>query len=370
MPPTLQRTPFRLPSPAILLALLAVAIASTGCQTPAKEAFPLIVFPQPPAKVRIQYMGSFSSPQDLPRKSSKFADFVLGEEPVTYPIAKPIAAEMVDDRVYICDTVFNSVLVYDLATGQARPFAGDRDIGDIKQPNNIHVGPDGRFFVADKERQAVLVYDAEESFLAAWGRPGEAAPVDVAVRGDDLFVCDISNHRVEVWSATDGSLKEGRTVGGLGTGEGQFLFPTFIALDDAGNLYVTDTGNCRIQKFSPEGEFLMMFGTRGMTFGQFQWPKGVDVDGRGRIYVADSRFCNVQVFNPEGKLLLPFGGPLPQRGNLDLPAGLCVKPWREIPWLRERLMPGFEPEFLVVAISQKGQGFVNLFAVARDEEAM
>jgi len=54
-------------------------------------------------------------------------------------------------------------------------------------------------------------------------------------------------------------------------------------------------------------------------------------------------------------------------GNLDLPAGLSVTAWPELPWLQGRLAPGFPAETLVIVVSQKGEGLINFFAVARDD---
>ncbi|MDK2970500.1 MAG: hypothetical protein PWP23_255 [Candidatus Sumerlaeota bacterium] len=354
----------------LVFAGFAVLAALQGCaaSAPERPAAAPVIFPPPPAPARVQYLGSISTPADLPKPQGGFADFVLGPQPVLYPLAKPISATLRGSRLYVCDTILNSVLMYDLATGEARPLVGDRGIGKIQQPNNLCFDAEGRLYVADKVRQAVLVYAADESFLAAWGRPGEAAPVAVAVYGDELFVCDPEEHEIEVWSRRDGSLL--RTFGGLGSEPGKFFLPTQIAADAGGSLYVTDTGNFRVQKVTREGEALMVVGGPGRVLGKFAWPKGLDVDGRGRLYVADSRFANVQIFDPEGRLLLFFGAPGADGGNLDLPAGLRVMPWPDdLRWLNERVIDGFAPEFLVIVVSQKGEGFVNFFAVARPPEA-
>ena len=146
--------------------------------------------------------------------------------------------------------------------------------------------------------------------------------------------------------------------------------PSHVALDRGGNLYVTDTGNFRVQKFSPEGKHLLTIGGHGDALGKFAWPKGIDVDALGRIYVVDSRFFNVQIFNPQGKLLLFFGGPGRGNGCLDLPSGLCVQPWpADVPWFASHLAGGFDAEFLVTVVSQQGEGMINFFAVARDKTA-
>lgn len=349
----------------VLLSLMSTAGCNRRVGTPPRDRGP-IFFPPPPVQPRVQYLGAVSSSADLPRPRRPFADFILGPAPLRYPLVKPISALISGTKLYVCDTILNSVLVYDLATGEAGPLPGDRANGKIKQPNNIAVDEMSRLYVADKDRGALLIYDSEGFFEYAWGRPGEVQPVAVAVAPEVLYVCDILDHEIEVWDRRDGHLLS--SFGGKGSEPGQFYLPTQLAIDPHGNLVVTDTGNFRVQVLSPTGEPLRQIGGMGTGLGRFAWPKGMDVDDRGRIYVADSRLANVQIFDEMGRLLLFFGGPGPDRGNLDLPAGLSVHPWPPIPWLENRLAEGFDPEFLVIVVSQKGQGFINFFAVARAAE--
>ena len=347
-------------------ALLLLGACARGPRETAGRPAQPIVFPPPPATARVQFLGSLFSTRDLPSRRSRWADFVLGEEPAQYPLVKPYAATLVGTRLYVCDTVLNTVLVYDLLHGGAHRLAGDHGLGKIQEPNAIAIGPDGKFYVADKKRHGVIVYGADEEYLAAWGRPDQVDPVAVAATDKVLYVCDIKDHEIEVWDAATGAYL--RSIGKRGTAPGEFYIPDQIRLDREGNIYVTDTGNFRVQKLSPEGQPLQQIGGFGLGLGQFAWPKGMDVDAQGRLFVADSRFCNVQIFNPAGRLLLFFGGPGPEAGNLDLPAGLTIVPWPgDIPWLTQRLAPGFVPDELVMVVSQIGAVAVNFFAVAREE---
>src|ERR1051326_2223816 len=109
-------------------------------------------------------------------------------------------------------------------------------------------------------------------------------------------------HRVKRLPATPqvGSVSEdvtNRFEGGRGSGEGEFDSPTAIAVDPSGNILVADTGNGRIEKFSPNGSFLA-------TIGGFQAPSGIAVDRAGNIYVAEigSRH-RVQKLGPDGHFI-------------------------------------------------------------------
>ena len=84
--------------------------------------------------------------------------------------------------------------------------------------------------------------------------------------------------------------------------------PWGIALDGEGNVFVSDWGNNRVQKFTADGEFIMEFGEAGDGNGQFRRPSGVSVDRGGDIYVADWGNDRVQVFDPKGVYQLKFTG--------------------------------------------------------------
>lgn len=84
--------------------------------------------------------------------------------------------------------------------------------------------------------------------------------------------------------------------GDSGTGNGQFSSPHSIAVDGSGNLYVTDTGNHRVQKFSSGGAYLTQWGAQGAGDGQFFYPAGVALDAGGNVYVADTANDRIQKF--------------------------------------------------------------------------
>jgi sugar lactone lactonase YvrE len=81
--------------------------------------------------------------------------------------------------------------------------------------------------------------------------------------------------------------------GANGTGPGEFIGPSnggpdSIAVDGSGNVYATDPGNYRVQKFDPRGNFLRAFGSIGQGPGQFiSGPYGLAVDGVGNVYASD-----------------------------------------------------------------------------------
>ena len=105
-----------------------------------------------------------------------------------------------------------------------------------------------------------------------------------------------------------------------GIERGQFNLPRGIARDGAGNFYVVDTVNMRVQKFDPQGKFLAIIGNgRGNGDGQFNplsfegkdsegtGPGGIAVDSQGNIYVADTWNHRIQKFGPAGNFIMRWG---------------------------------------------------------------
>jgi len=100
-----------------------------------------------------------------------------------------------------------------------------------------------------------------------------------------------------------------RRWGSAGQGDGQFRFDIgSIAVGRDGRVYVSDSGNARIQVFSPRGRFLESVGSFGQAEGQFLWPFDVAVDKRGDIYVSDDRAETLTKLAANGAPLWRVGG--------------------------------------------------------------
>lgn len=99
--------------------------------------------------------------------------------------------------------------------------------------------------------------------------------------------------------------------GGRGIARGQFATPQGAAMDKEGNLYVADTGNSRIQRFSPNGDFLAAIGAAGSGVGQLRAPTGVSVDSEGNVYVVDSVTHRLVKFKGDGTFVAQWSGPPP-----------------------------------------------------------
>jgi tripartite motif-containing protein 71 len=184
--------------------------------------------------------------------------------------------------------------------------------GQFNIPSSIAVDPVGNVYVSDPGNDRIQKFTANGIFLTEWGNEdvnynelfgrdccfAEPAtfpsPPGVAVDpAGSVYVADTPDHKIKKFS-TDGS--EITQWGENGIGDGQFSFPSSIATDPAGNVYVYDSGNYRIQVFTSEGEFITKWGSQGAGDGQFIRPSGVAADPAGSVYVADSGNNRIQVF--------------------------------------------------------------------------
>ena len=173
------------------------------------------------------------------------------------------------------------------------------------------------------EAQAVLVWGSEGSGPGQFSEPRGIA---VAAYGS-VYVVDSANHCVQKFSA-DGTLL--KRWGEHGNGAGQFEQPWGVAVGPDGSVYVADTWNHRIQKFDADGNFLLMWGSFGQTTlasgleGQFWGPRGLAVDAAGWVYVADTGNKRIQVFDANGQFITQFGGFGALEGQMDEPVGVAL----------------------------------------------
>jgi len=186
------------------------------------------------------------------------------------------------------------------------------EAGQFRRPRNLAIAPDGSLYVADTENHRIQHLSADGSVLHVWGSFGASTenlpapegtfnePWGIAVGPDgSVFVADTWNHRIQKFTP------DGQFIKTWGYGISQtddpfgFYGPRGLAIDAQGHLYVTDTGNKRVVVFDSEGNFITKFGGAGLEAGRFDEPVGIAVDDQGRVFVADTWNQRVQVFAQE-----------------------------------------------------------------------
>ncbi len=168
-----------------------------------------------------------------------------------------------------------------------------------------------------------------ESCMPVAGATGATFTLEAGTQGDTFEVAVTATNAKgsatstsapsAIVSARPGTLVFSQEIPSTGSGEGQLASPGDVALDSAGDAWVLDTGNERIEEFSPEGRFLRQFGASGSGAGQFRAPDALALDPAGDVWVADTGNSRVEEFSGEGQYLQTIG-----EGELGGVEGIAV----------------------------------------------
>jgi predicted membrane-bound mannosyltransferase/sugar lactone lactonase YvrE len=203
--------------------------------------------------------------------------------------------------------------------GKQVKISADRIIGtkgsgpsQLTSPHDLAIAPDGSIYVADSGNHRIQHFSVDGTFISEWGSFGAANgttpsapgtlndPWGIAVGADgSVYVSDTWNNRIQKFSAKGDFIKE---WGVSGQGETPYALwgPRGIAIDAQGHIFVADTGNKRIVIYDSDGNPVGQFGSVGSDTGQFNEPVGVAVDASGKVYVADTWNQRIQVMQPDG----------------------------------------------------------------------
>jgi DNA-binding beta-propeller fold protein YncE len=344
--------------------LLGTAFSLTGCATAIekKTARAAVFYPPLPNPPRIQYLATFSGPNDVLATRNSFFEFIAGKDATaTESIQKPYGVAMHAGRIYVVDTRGGGYAIFDLEKRRFTFVQGSGG-GKLLKPINITIDPDGIKYVTDTGREQIIVFDRDDRYLRSLGASGDFKPGDVAISGERLFLTDLKHHQVQVLDKQSGKLLY--KIGKAGSKDGEFVYPTNLAIGPDQHLYVADTANFRIEKFTLDGKFVRSFGSVGSGFGQFARPKGVALDRDGRMYAVDAAFQNIQVLSPEGKLLMFFGQGGDDPENINLPTQLVID-YDNVRYFQPYADPNFRLEYVILVASQFGSSKVNVFGFGR-----
>jgi sugar lactone lactonase YvrE len=170
-------------------------------------------------------------------------------------------------------------------------------------------------------------------FATKWGSQGNLNgqfnyPHSLAVdSAGNVFVTDRYNDRIQKFNSNGGFVTK---WGSYGNGHGGFYEPAGMAVDLSGNVFVTDYWNHLIQKFTNSGAFITQWGTldEGEGNGQFDEPEGIAADSSGYVYVADTINNRIQKFNSNGVFVSKWGStkanPGTGNGQFYNPKGIAL----------------------------------------------
>jgi DNA-binding beta-propeller fold protein YncE len=248
-------------------------------------------------------------------RATRVYQATLGEGPgLDYSLNWPSdVAVDATGNIYVADLLHNRVQKYNSSLEFVRTF-GTTDVPYLtdeehfNMPVAVAVDDAGNIGLVEDEFRGhrFIKMDSDGEPLFSLGEAGvkgggvdhfgNPSGVDFDSAGN-IYVVDQWNHRVQIFDSAGGYLN---TLGtGFGVGPSQFNYPSGVAVDGSGNIYVADTGNHRVQIYDSDRQYVATIGISGVTGGDnfhLDWPRDVEVDGDGNIYVADTLNRRVQVF--------------------------------------------------------------------------
>jgi len=260
---------------------------------------------------------------------------------ITTSLSSPVDVAVVDSGdIYIVDEKNSNVCIY-ANNGDFKKFFGERgtETAQFKRPESIAVTTKGKVVVADTGNSRIQVFNRIGKFLFKFGKPGSAPgefrePSGVVVDQFGLiYVADKGNKRIQIFSPNgmflyyfdvefrpldlgidlDRNLyilmpeKEGIIKYSPRGEKIQFISCVLdkknfisraagIAVDEKGDIYITENAEHSIKKFDNNENILISFGSQGDGRGQFYFADGIACDKSGYIYIADSKNARVQIF--------------------------------------------------------------------------
>ncbi len=231
-----------------------------------------------------------------------------GPESRFLKLPKAVAVDA-SGNVYIADESDAKVRKFD---PDLRPLAWsdpNHALRSLDAPAGIAFDGQGFMYVTDSSSSCLVKFDRSGRRLGSWGGKGIRnsefdGPTGIAIdKNNDLYVADTGNHRVVKYAAA-GGVK--RVWGRQGTTKGDFMYPTGIAVNAANEVIVVDKWG-RVQIFSADGVPLAEFAGLGSGEGLLSRPLGLCLDAAGNIYVADTGNDRIEKFTPAGKVIAQWG---------------------------------------------------------------
>ena len=219
-----------------------------------------------------------------------------------------------------------------LAGGATLPadtiFVSETSFGSFEQATRITVGPDGMLYVIDSKRNAILIFKSPQDSPILLGGYGWSAstfdrPTSVATDGLNMYVSDYGNHRIQRFDRYSNLISSLYTRD-TSYAPARFGYPAGVALSNQGDLIIIDSENLRIVEFSADSRFERSFGDLNTAGGKLQNPIKVCPEGDQYIYVIERN--KILEFDFYGNYLRSFGSGLHSDivGGQSTPGGIVA----------------------------------------------
>ncbi|HET7417267.1 MAG TPA: NHL repeat-containing protein [Solirubrobacterales bacterium] len=229
--------------------------------------------------------------------------------------------------VWVVDRDHNQIKKFNQA-GEAIGSFGTTGSGNgqLLEPRMIAVDASGNLWVTDMGNHRIQEFTSSGTYIRQLKDPTLDNPYGIVVdQKGAIWVSDLYRNEVVKLTLSGGALSIAQRVKGekTSTTDTTFVWPSGMAVDSAGNIWVADKGHDRLQEISPSGAIIRQVGQRGSAPGQLREPYGVAVTGLGHLLVTDGLNHRVQLLDAQGDFLRMVGsGP----AAYGLPTELAVGP--------------------------------------------
>jgi streptogramin lyase len=217
-------------------------------------------------------------------------------------------------NVYISDYVNKRIMKYN-SLGEFQLQITPPGVSGGVIPWGIDIASNGNIYLVDKnpDDPNIIKLDSSGNYVERFYTGGIATGLSVDSQ-DYIYISSENTHDIRKYNSNGDLITQ---WGEYGTGDGQFYTPRAIATDSQDNVYVVDTFNYRIQKFDSSGNFITKWGSLGSEIGQFNYSgdsgtyyycPGIAIDDEDNVYVTDSGNHRVQKFDSDGNFIVEWGG--------------------------------------------------------------
>jgi hypothetical protein len=192
-------------------------------------------------------------------------------------------------------------------------FVEETSFGSFEQATRITVGPQGWIYIIDARKNAVLVFKSvreEPAILGGFGWSASAFdnPTGIATDGLNIYISDYGNHRIQRFD------RSSNLISTLFTRDTSFAparigYPVSVSLTNMGELLVLDSENLKVVKFSSDSRYERSFGDLTDSGGKLQNPVKLCVAGEQYVYVIEK--SRILQFDSFGNYLRSMGTNLP-----------------------------------------------------------
>ena len=213
----------------------------------------------------------------------------------------------------------------------------------FRNPVAVARGDDDSMYVVNRsyeyrpDGKRITICTVDEDYIGEFARGVHTAGVTDIVTEDgsliwptsvaldqtgNVYVADEWLNRISVFNKDGDYLSKWNIK--EGAGDGEINRPSGMAFDKEDNLFMVDSLNNRVQKFTKDGKFLSNWGTEGSGDGEFNMPWGIDIDSQGNVFIADWRNDRIQKFSADGKFVMKFGSSGSGEGQFNRPTDVAV----------------------------------------------